>query len=462
MSKDREEKPQGKEKRNEEPSISASIQPSVPPAPERRTNPSPPPTEREREDAEGKTEEVKEVQVELLEEEKETQPVERVQKRGEEEADEGKQDENDVVEIMHVVASDEEQKGEAKELVRGSLLSPSVSSPPARPLRDIDSIVDKHLGDFSSEIQLLLQEESVHYSFPQSPHSTSNTETTAIQYTLPHTPISQFSQYVSFYNPCPPVQDYVSSLQDSINSMLTEFDDSWTSHKPATSRTHADAALASRVSDFVSSIRAANTKTDDDGLCGEPTAADVCAAVSQSPALSRGGEMRQPHTITKQFPDATNNRNPPTAHVTLPGTTSAPGSVYKPTNTAALHPPPNKSPQSHWKPQQSHTSEINRTVAHSIRQTQDNSTSRTESLHSSEPASSPASVSIPSPGACPAPPAAALSSLISRLQPEVFNSLVKIIKDVKKNSLQFYLHGTHDQDQDQVHQVIKVSSWPNT
>ncbi|XP_044066398.1 protein TASOR isoform X2 [Siniperca chuatsi] len=472
MSKDREAKPQWKEKKNEEPSISVSIQPSIPPASERRTNPSPPATEREKEDDEGKTGEVKEVEAEPLEEEKETQPVERVQKRGEEEADEGNQDE-DMVDMKHVVASDKEQKGEVKELVGSSFFSPSVSSPPSRPLRDIDKIVDKHVGDFSSEIQLLLQEESIHYNFPQSPHSTSNTEFTALQHTLPHPPISQpiskFSQYVSFYNPCPPVQDYVNSLQDSIDSMLTEFDDRWPSHKPVTNRTNADAALASRVSAFVSSIRAANAKTgrDDDGLCGELTAADAGASVSQTPALFRGSEVWQPNTITKQFPDATNNRNPPTSNVTLSVTTSASGSVNKPTSTAVLHPSPNKSPQSHWKPQQSHTLEVDRTVTHNIRQTQDNTTSgtihcitRVEGGSStnyevtlpgfsgvSEPVSSPASVSVPRPGTGPAPPATALSSLISQLQPEVFNSLVEIIKDVKRNSLQFYLHSTEPEDQ---------------
>ncbi|XP_074493745.1 protein TASOR isoform X2 [Sebastes fasciatus] len=475
VSKYREEKPQWKEKKKEEPSISASIQSSIHPAAERRTSPSPPPpTERDKEDAKGVTGEVKEVQVELLEQEKETQPVERVQKRGEEE----------VMKIIHVLASDEEQKGESKELVSGSLLSTSISLPPCR----LDSVVDKHLGDFSSEMQLLLQEQSVHYSFPQPPHSTSNTETAAPQHTLPHTPISQFSQYVSFYNPCPPVQDYVSSLQDRIDSMLTDFDDSWPSHKPGTNRTDVDAALANRVSDFVSSIRAANAKPgeDDDGLCDELTAADVGTSVSQNPAPHRGGEVWQQLTITKQVTDATNDRSPPTSHVTLSVTTSASDSVYNPTNTSVLIPPPNKSPQSHWKPQQSHTSDINRTVAHNIRQTQDNGTTRTvhftpgveggssfaganfevtlsgfsgvskpstDPSHPSEPVSSEASASVPVLTTETASPATALSSLISRLQPEVFNNLVEIFKDVKRNSLQFYLHSTESVDQ--VHEDVK-------
>lgn len=428
---------------------------------------------------------MKEIKAKPCEEETETQPFENVQKRREEEAAEVKQVE-EVVEMKHAVDGDKEQKGEAKELVGGSLLSPSVSSPPSCPLRHVDRIVDKHLGDFSSEIQLVLQGESIHYSFPQSPHSTSNTDATAIQHTLPHTPISHFSQYVSFYNPCPPVQDYVSSLQDSIDSMLTELDDAWPSHKPATDLTKTDAALASKVSAFVSSIRAAKTKTstsdgDGDGLGGEMTAADVGASVSQTPVPSRGGEVWQPHTL-KQFPDAANNRNPPASHVTLSVTTSASGSVYKTTNTAVHHPPPNMSPQSHWKPQQSHTPEI----THSIRQTQENSITRTvhctaaveglagtscevalpgfsgaskpltEPFHPSEPASNLAPVSVPGPRLGPSHPATALSSLISQLRPEVFNNLVEIIKDIKRNSVQFYLHSTEPGDQ--VYEDVKVTS----
>ncbi|KAM9361353.1 protein TASOR [Symphorus nematophorus] len=414
--------PNKKPQEKEEPSISASIQPSISPTPD-RTKPSPPPSEPEKEGAKGKTEEV---QAEPLEE-METQPVEDMQIEYEE-AEEGKR---------------------------------------------IDSVVDKHMGDFSSEIQFVLQEESIHYSFPQSPHSTSNTDTTAHQHTLPHTPISQFSQYVSFYNPCPPVQDYVSSLQDSINSILTELDESWLSHKPATSRTNTDAALASRVSDFVSSIRAANTRTgrdNEDGLCGELTAADVSASVS--PLLSRAAEVWPPLTITRQFSDDTNNRNPPTSHVTLSAATSASGSVYEPTNNAVLHPPPDMSAQSHWAPQESRTLEITRTVTQNIRHTQDSSVTRTVHCAAggeggtslagssrevtipgfggvSSPSTEPShpSEQVPIPASVPVPVPDPYLSVVSKLQPEFFSSLEKIMNGVKRNSVQFYLHSTEPDDQ---------------
>lgn len=481
MSEDRVEKLHEKEKKNKEPSVSVSIQPSLSPAPE-RTDSSPPATEREKDNAKEETGEVKEMNAGSFEGERERQPFEKVQKRGGEKASKIKQEE-EKVEMKCVVDGDKAQNGK-EELVGGSLLSPLVSSSPSCPLGHVDSIVDKHLGDFSSEMRLVLQGESIHYSFPESSPSSSHTDATAIPHTHTHTAISQFSQYVSFYNPCPPVQDYVSSLQDSIDSMLMELNDTWPSHKPAAGRTNTDATLASEVSAFVSSIRAAKAKTGtSDG--GEATAADVGPSDSQSPVPSRGGEVQQPHT-SKQFPDAANNRSSPASPVTLPVTTSASGCVYKPTNAAVHHPPPGMSPQSLWKPQLSHSSEI----THSIRPTQDNSITRTihctaavesgssfagpscevtspgfsgvskpllEPSHPSEPASTPAPVSVPGPRSGPSPPATALSSLISQLQPEVFTNLVEIIKDVKRNCVQFYLHSTEPGDQ--VYEDVKVTSW---
>lgn len=431
--KDREKTPQGKEKKNEEPFISTSIQPSVPPAPERRRrSPSPPPTQP---DGEG---EVKEVQADVSEE---VEIVHILKKRVKEEEE---------VEFMDV------EVGEVKDLVGGPLFSPPVSVPPTC----LDSVVDKHLGNFSSEVQLLLQKQSIHYSFP---HSTSNTETSAPHHSLPHASMSQFSQYVSFYNPCSPVQDLVDPLMHDFKRM---FEDACPSHKPGSSRTNVDDALASRVSEFVSSIRASKAPTsgEDDGIFGELTAADV----STNPALSRGSDPWQQHTIPKHVPDATGNISPMlSSHVSLSVTTAPSDSAYKLANTSVLIPAPNKPPHSHWK-QQSHSLEINRT--HNIRQTKEDWTEHCSgekggsslagtkyegSLPGFSCVSEPVSASVPGP--TPTPPASALSSLISQLQPEVFNSLVKIIKEVKRNTLQFYLHSMEPGDQ--VHQEVKVSSW---
>lgn len=462
MSTNREKKPPGCEKKNEEPSVSAFIQPFDPPAPQ-RTRASPPPTE---------TGEVKDIKTRLGEEKTKTQPFEGMQKQ--DEASEKQKEE--VLEMKNVVGSGE-LKGETKEPIAGSLVTPSASSPPSSCLGQIDSIVDKHLGDLSSEIKLILQGENSDYSWSQSPPSTSNTDSRAVHHTLPHPPISQFSQYVSFYNPCPPVHDYVSSLQDSIDSMLTDLVEAWPGHKPAAGLANTDATLASKVSAFVSSIRAAKPKTDDDGgLCGEGTATGG-ASVSHTPAPT-GGETQQPHTLP-QFPEAADSENTPAPHVTL----CAPGSFHKPTNAAVHHPPASMSPQSHWKPQPSHTSEI----THSTVQTPHHSILRTVlRMAAAEQASSPAATScqvtfpafggvskpqtepslpskagpnlasVPGPHADPSPPATALSSLISQLQPEVFNNLVEIIKDIKRNFVQFYLHSTEPGDR--VYGEVKVTS----
>nr|XP_020466781.1 protein TASOR [Monopterus albus] len=471
VSKDREEKPQGKEKKSE-----ASISACIPPAPEGNTIPSQAPTDHVKEDTGEKTGWLKEMQAGLLEKEKQTQPAENLKKQRAEAAKNSKQYEEEVVGMTHEAVSERVQKGVVKDLVGASLFSSSVSSSPTHPLRDIDSIVDKHLGDFASEMQLLLQGESIHYSLPQSPHSTSNPEATIPSHMLPPSFVSQFSQYVSFYNPCPPVQDYVNSLHDSINSMLTELESS-SSHSD-------DTRLAGKVGAYVSSIRAANVKTGvDDEVSvnsGDLTAAADGASADQAPALCIEGDVWLPDAVTKRFPDATNSKSPPTSHDTLSVPTSACGSAYKSTNTADLHPPPATQSQWNWKPQQSHTSEINSTVAHNVTQTLNGSTFRTvhcatdveagsslvgssckvtlpglsgvsnnlaQSSCSSEPVSSSVPVSIPGPGTGPTPPATALSSVISQLEPEVFSSLLKIIKDVRKNSLNFYLHDTEPGDQ---------------
>ncbi|XP_031589390.1 protein TASOR isoform X3 [Oreochromis aureus] len=457
-SSDKEEKPQGKEKKTEEPCVSASIRPSIPPSSERRI--SSPSTERVKEATERGMVKVKEEAVEALVKEKECQAGEKVQKREIKATDDHEQD----WEIQEMDC----KKGNVKELVGGSASSASACT-------DINSIVDRHLGDFSSEIQLLLQEESTHYNLPQYPHSTLITETPTPQHTMSYASVSQFSQYVSFYNPCPSVQDYVDSLKDGIDSMITEFDDGWRERKPEPSGTNPDATLANRVSAFVASVRAANTiGRDDEGSasCDERTAADSGTKVSQSLALSRGNEA--------WLPDSTNYRNPTSSHVSLSIPTPSSGLIYEPANTSVLCPPPSTSPHSQWTPQQNETVEISRTITQDVSQTQENSTTRTvlctaaadsggvlpaknivvtlpglggtsdslgEASHPSKPASSQSSVPVPKPSVGTAPPATDLSSLISQLQPDVFNSLVEIIKEVKKNSLQFYIHCTEPGDE---------------
>ncbi|XP_058486895.1 protein TASOR isoform X3 [Solea solea] len=461
MSKDKQENPQEKEK-NQQPYFFTSVQPSIPQAAEKSTSPSPLPFANRKQYAQKEIRKVKEEDAVLPKEQKDNQPVEKVQQHKEEGVSWYKQEEESVVNRTQEIAHEKEQKGKVNELISGSLVSQSLSSPPAHPLRDIDNIVDKHIGDFFTEMQHLLQEESIHCSFPEPPHSTLNTANLAPQHTFQPGLPAQFSHYVSLYNSCPPVQDYVSSLQDSINSMMTEFGDNCHHRNSHSSQSEADTVLASSVSAFVSSIRASNTKTSEVcAPCGDLTAADDTFSVCQTPALSRGGKVLQP--------DATHNSKSPALNIIVTVPTSASDSVYKPGDTTDLHSPSHKLPQSHWNSQQSHTLENKRTVLYNVRQ--DNSFTKTMDCMSdaeggsslagsntgclgssivskplAEPSHSPQQESTSASGSGPAPPATALSSLINQLEPEVFNSLVKIIKDVKKNSLQFYLHSTEPRD----------------
>ncbi|XP_029908234.1 protein TASOR isoform X2 [Myripristis murdjan] len=488
--KNKEEKPQTteEEKEKEEP-----VLPSHSPAPERKGL-SPQPTEKQEEAAEEEEGEVIEVENEQVKEGKETKLDEEAENKQEPKADERKEEE--AVEEMEGV-DDNKPKEEVKKLTERQ---PS--------LRDVDSIVKEHLADFSSEMQHLLQEESVHYSFPQCPRPASNTQTSVCTYMLPQAPLTPFSQYVSFYNPCPPVQDYVTSLKDGISSVLTDSQSNWPHHQAPGSLTDAnDQLLANTISAFVASIRAGNTHGSRDcgvsASCGEPAGASTVSSVGKTPLSSRGGDLWLPNSVSQQCPCDTNSRSPsvPSSHVPLSVATSASfcPSSYNPSSRklegsplpGSVHlPASNQSPQPPWLPQQPHSLEIKRTVSHEaspLRQAQDNSSNRpvycstsgeggtrrlagpdcevtlpgfTGVRHSAEPTdplevgpsphesiSCSASVSAPGFSTGPALPAPALSSLISNLQPEVFSSLVEIIKDVKRNSLQFYFHRTEQEDQ---------------
>lgn len=275
-------------------------------------------------------------------------------------------------------SSDEEQV--AKKRPGGSLFSTPSTSTSTSSSHHIDAIVDKHQGNLSTEIQLILQRESVHLSLPQSPHSTSRGDAQCAP-PPPRKLVSHFSQYVSFYNPRPPVHEYVSSLQDGIDSLLTELHDGWLSRAPpsdSSDPSDTDNALASKVDAFVSSIR--------EGKEGEA-----------SPSA------HAPEPWKPRPPDDSSPVPPRSAQSAPP---SLPASARE--QSAELDP----------------RDRLNDGTPH-------------------RPGSS-------------SPPAAALSSLISQIQPEVFSKLVEIVQDVKRNSVQFYIHATELGDS--VYEEIKVTA----
>lgn len=171
----------------------------------------------------------------LKDEEKQAWSVKKMQKQMEEN-NVAKKEEVQVVDQVHMT-SGEEQKEEWKESVGGPLLSPISSLPSCDLLRPIDSILGASLGSFLFEVQRILQEESIPYILPHSPHSTVTADITELQYTHTQTAISQFLQCMSLNNTWSEisVQKYVVQLQDGINTMLPEFDHSWLRDKPSTS-----------------------------------------------------------------------------------------------------------------------------------------------------------------------------------------------------------------------------------
>ncbi|XP_036007474.1 uncharacterized protein LOC105938223 isoform X1 [Fundulus heteroclitus] len=252
------------------------------------------------------------------------------------------------------------------------------------PLRsaDVDRVVDKHLEEFSSDVKLLLRGEGVSYGVPRL--SLSPSSAPAPQQLLPYASLAQFSPYVSFYNPCPPVGDYVTSLQDGIAGMLAELDERRSAGAPV------DASLANTVSDFVASVRA-----------------------GQAPA-GRADEA--------QLPDSTDWRNAPSPRRSACGSAVGPqdnvavrtaaeddGGLTDPHGTVAVpglgcHPETGQLP-----------------------------------VVSPGPALEP--------GAAPVPSTTHINSVIDQLEPNVLNNLVEIIKDIKRKSPQFYVHCTEPGDQ---------------
>ncbi|XP_023180983.1 protein TASOR-like [Xiphophorus maculatus] len=255
------------------------------------------------------------------------------------------------------------------------------------PVRDLDSVVDKNLMEFSSDLHLLLQDEGVNYSLPPLPPAP----------LPPYALLPQFSPYVSFYNPCPPVADYVGSLHNSIVSLLAASEDRGALAAASEDRgapaaavgIPVDAALANTVSDFVASVRA-----------GKTSAGRTAA--------------------TEQFSDCD-----PTS-----GSGSAWGRAAQPQHGAAVRTvlcsPAEEGGET--------LTGADRTI------TMSELGSGSETQHPQVASPNPASASVLEPGAAPVPSTTHISSVIDRLEPNVLHNLAEILKDIKRKTPQFYVH----------------------
>ncbi|KAM8867280.1 protein TASOR-like isoform 1-T1 [Synchiropus picturatus] len=271
--------------------------------------------------------------------------------------------------------------------------------------RDIGSILDKCQVDFNLSVQHLLQSKNV-------------------VYTAEHVPIRErFSSFPQLSHcallPCPDakVEHYVNSLQQSI---MKEFDVSWPGVTPQSDQR--ETLLASRVSEFVENIRASTCVANgsqgaahlvkDDGASGH-VPSDVPAKLSPSTSVTSST------TFNSQLYDYCQADGDPLASSML---------------TADVCVPPDSS---------------GRIILPSTSTAVDRVGSKEACQPFSQPLMEPSQSSerVPTPdlvplGAVrePAEEPAPLSSLISRLQPDLLSNLLEIVKDIKRNTPQFYMH----------------------
>ncbi|XP_047203621.1 protein TASOR isoform X4 [Girardinichthys multiradiatus] len=412
---ERETELQRKEIKTEEPSVHAEMDPFTVPPPALRFKSSPSHSEQVEETG-GETEKMVEAKVERAAEEEEIQPEEKEQNQLEEATENCEQHEEKEVKVE--IVGEQNQKRELNEPNGGSLLSSAISAGTACPNRDLDSVVDKHLEEFTSDIQLLLQDEGVNYSLSQLSHSPLTTNTP--QDMLPYTSLLPFSQYVSFYNPCPSASDYVTSLHDGISGLLAEFEERWSRANPGGSGTPVDATLATTVSDFVASVRA-------------------------GPACSRAEAVWEP--------DSANWRNPPVPRLSLSDPPSASGSVWGCLNQDVMQPQDIAAVRTVLFPAAEEGKESLTGADCTVTLPGLSSGSETEQFHSFKPVPSPNFPSALEPCAAPVPSTTHINSVIDQLEPNVLNNLAEIIKDIKRKSPQFYLHCTEPGDQ--VYEEVK-------
>nr|XP_023667074.1 protein TASOR isoform X1 [Paramormyrops kingsleyae] len=247
----------------------------------------------------------------------------------------------------------------------------------------LDSILDQELGEFSTGIHSLLSGERVRYTPDPS--------------TLAHRPspwmaMVPFSEYVSDYVPPVPVQSYVSALCERMTRVMDS--------EAAPGRTHTPP-------------------------CGP--GADPTCTVSPTPPPSLflpavSAPPPDPTPILASQPSPLATSPPRRRHQGLPQI-----SQEVPTRVQKVPGVPKKPDPDPPKPTRHDDGVIaaNRSAA------------KPEPVPPAvEPASGPAHSSGPN----------SISSLISQLKPEVFSSLVEIIKDVRKNTVKFYIHSQEESD----------------
>ncbi|XP_030231723.1 protein TASOR isoform X1 [Gadus morhua] len=361
---------------------------------------------------------------------------------------------------------EEEVRMESSKHEREEPRAPAVASPSPAPLllEDVDGIVMENLGVFSLGIQHLLQEVNItcsarphtlrthprhrtvsteHKPSTARTHSVEHSPSTAFARSVERTPSTEptppaapsrrlagFSQYVSLFSTSTPIQEFVCSLRNDMSSLLqdtqaTGTDSLANSSLAEDSRTETNVTLASSISDFLAGMRAsANDGSGSICSSSEPLGHNVMSSGKEVESGRSGSGFSTPLL------------QPLTEHP--PPCEAPPQPLLGPT-------------QPSWCPQQPPglLGNSSSTIGSSLVDADgEGSLSVLRDRPCPDPVPEPDPIPDPDSGLglCQAPPPGAISSLISQLQPEVFSNLVEIIKDVKRNSVQFYVHNSEPED----------------
>lgn len=285
----------------------------------------------------------------------------------------------------------------------------------------VDSIVDEQLQDFSAGMMSLLKQKQVSY---RAPHASLPP---AVERTL----MKPFSDYVARHHAPVPLYGFVRTLRNSLTSYI-------------------DSHLKVSVPEAQAGASSALTTS-------QPSSPDSTLSSDAAPVFSASGSKPSDSIVTRPrgstFPSVHAQSSPPLPHPKNPSSSQPCMQSEKSLpRLGTCKEAPDLEPwlleKSKWRPDGRDAKEMEpcRRVSSPLTDV------CPENFHAES--SSGLGNDTVSSGADPSP--SSLTNLINKLNPEMFSSLVEIIKGVRKNSVHFYIH-SNDGERSQVCTDIKVS-----
>ncbi|KPP72892.1 protein FAM208A-like, partial [Scleropages formosus] len=272
----------------------------------------------------------------------------------------------------------------------------------------LDSILDEEFSEFSLEIHGLLKEEHICY-------------TPELQVPIQHQPLwtqrSPFSVYVSGHVSPEPIHGYVSMLHERMSYFM-------------------GSEIAPRGTSFTSSTIAP----------AQSPGPNPISAVSSgpSPSLTLASSLAPDPVLTPvtNAPAPSSSSTPPIQALAAPPQRQAPHSLPQ-----TITSQPQNAKGGHKKPDQDSRRPVSQEDGMAVA---DGGTVQKEPEPIVVRAAADDKSLTPVTGSAPAAVDSgsgtpSISSLISQLKPEVFSSLVEIIKDVQKNAVKFYIHSGEEE-----------------